>query len=114
MVTMTTSSVFRATDQPATRSELLTANSRGCEGSDGRVEKHSNGMPRICWHTTLTCGNPQCQLRLTHRNWSSNPLPSTGESANSRSLSSGLPKRKAPDIYSTMTCPYIHGCGVQM
>ena len=25
----------------------------------GRVEKHSNGMPRICWHTILTCGNPQ-------------------------------------------------------
>src|SRR5215471_3485326 len=25
----------------------------------GRVEKHSNGMPRICWHTILSCGNPQ-------------------------------------------------------
>ena len=25
----------------------------------GRVEKHSNAMPRICWHTILTYGNPQ-------------------------------------------------------
>ena len=25
----------------------------------GWVENHSNGMPRICWHTIFTCGNPQ-------------------------------------------------------
>src|SRR5215472_12748982 len=33
---------------------------RGAElEAGGRVEKHSNGMPRICWHTILTCANPQ-------------------------------------------------------
>src|SRR5262249_239122 len=35
----------------------------------GRVEKHSNGMPRICWHTILTCGNPQ---------WYDKPLKQRG------------------------------------
>src|SRR5215467_2026002 len=35
----------------------------------GRVEKHSNGMPRICWHTILTCGNPQ---------WYGKPLKQRG------------------------------------
>src|SRR5262252_3860120 len=35
----------------------------------GRVEKHSNGVPRICWHTIPTCGNPQ---------WYGKPLKQRG------------------------------------
>src|SRR5262249_53745068 len=35
----------------------------------GRVEKHATGMPRICWHTILTCGNPQ---------WYGKPLKQRG------------------------------------
>src|SRR5215469_10227045 len=35
----------------------------------GRVEKHSSGMSRICWHTILTCGNPQ---------WYGKPLKQRG------------------------------------
>jgi hypothetical protein len=44
---------------------------------------------------------------------SSKPLP---PAANPRTLGpsrQGCPS-KTPDIYSMITCPYIHGCGVQM
>ena len=42
-----------------------TPGSRRAAGS----EKHSNGMPRICWHTIFICGNPR---------WHGKPLKQLG------------------------------------
>src|SRR5215471_17989046 len=46
---LTTSSVFRATDEPPARSALLTANWRGCEGRRGRSAASG------CWHCGMLC-----------------------------------------------------------
>ena len=45
--------------RPSERWSVYELTQRECRARGGpRVEKHSDGMPQICWHTIFICGNP--------------------------------------------------------